>query len=518
MGKKQGFLIVIAILLPAISGCNEQQVKVASAVDQVVTVRIDTNAVLEKDFLGIGAQWSAYPEFDVSEEDWQKVFSRVDYLKMPFTRVMISMGYCFRGLDDNGKPKYDFNSQRMLKNYKLLDYCQKNNVKVMFGQWGLTRGIDRESPMQAKITADLIGHLVNAKGYTCIRWYNYINEPNGEWSSCRADWNIWRKVTSLLHAELKQRGLLEKIQLCGPDDSNLRKDWILGKDRALDDAEVRSWLGIYEPHWYMYWDEKTKTLAEDYEQKTRQLVEAIAKNDPGKQLYLGEAGLNLQGQGGDCQMHVYDYWYGVTMADAAIQKIRGGMSGFIAWYLDDSMHTFGPRANDPKKRYAQRKIWGLWSILGPKFSLPEDQHLRPWFYTWSALSRNFPPGCQTLKVPQTGVDQLRVAAAKIPDGKRYDLSFAAVNNSDTDRTVQILIPGLQERISLGRYEYTDADGNNKPDAWSRVIDDNGNDIFPKPSRVMRNIRPSRGINLYIPAKSVIILSTLEGGYPVSLKK
>ena len=148
--------------------------------------------------------------------------------------------------------------------------------------------------------------------------------------------------------------------------------------------------------------------------------------------------------------------------------------------------------------------------------MPEDENMRPWFYAWSALSRAFPAGCHTLDTEATGVDRLRVAAARIPDGRRYHLSFAVVNNSDENRSVKIVVPGARDRINLGIYEYFDANGDNKVDAWPEVVDGSGNDIFPSVTRTLRNVDLRSGLTVEMPTKGVVVLSTLERGRSVRL--
>jgi len=119
------------------------------------TVEVDASKVLAEDFLGAGVQWSAYPWFDVSESDWQKVFRRLDYMKLPFTRVMVDMTTFFGGLDENGRPRYLFDCELMQRVYKLLDYCETNNITVLFGHWGWPNRFRESSAMSGGQNFDL---------------------------------------------------------------------------------------------------------------------------------------------------------------------------------------------------------------------------------------------------------------------------------------------------------------------------------------------------------------------------
>ncbi len=63
------------------------------------TVRIDFAEPVSKAFLGIGVQWASYPWFEVSPADWEKVTRRVEFLRMPISRVMLDAFWYWRGFD-----------------------------------------------------------------------------------------------------------------------------------------------------------------------------------------------------------------------------------------------------------------------------------------------------------------------------------------------------------------------------------------------------------------------------------
>ena len=485
------------------------------------TVEVDTSKVLAEEFLGAGVQWSAYSWFDVSESDWQKVFRRLDYMKLPFTRVMVDMTTFFGGLDKNGEPQYLFDCELMQRVYKLLDYCEINNVTVLFGHWGWANtakhrpgqnwDIPPDSEMHARISGELAEHVVTRKGYTCIKWFDLINEPDGYWSSCDGDWELWTRVAAQFHKELVRRGLTGKIRIAGPAD--VYSNWI---EKALDRTDMTKIIAVYNEHRYL-WNKDVVSGA--FEDKVRQRVNSINSKDP-KQYFAGELGFLDGKTKNDQQPNVLKFWYGVSMADAAIQMMRAGASGFLAWDLDDSMHWRGDSdgpLEEPADAYDKRKIWGFWNITGSEHGMGEDENMRPWFYIWSQLSRNFPPGCQTLQADPTGVDKLRVAATRIPDGQKFHFSFAIVNNSDESKTVRIIVPQAASETTFSRYDYFDTDGDNKVDAWSQVVDSKGNDIYPTPAAILNNVNPAFGIDVTLPTRGVVILTTTEKGKSISLK-
>lgn len=79
-------------------------------------------------------------------------------------------------------------------------------------------------------------------------------------------------------------------------------------------------------------------------------------------------------------MLCYDYFYGLDMPLLAMEVMNGGYSGMAVWMLDDAMHSSGDSG-----KTEDVKIWGMWNILGEEvFNKPDEEQIRPWFYTWSA--------------------------------------------------------------------------------------------------------------------------------------
>ena len=278
-------------------------------------------------------------------------------------------------------------------------------------------------------------HFLHDRKYTCIRYYNLINEPHGSWSNVTLE--DWRTALLNLEQEFKRRGLDRKIGIAAPDgDRNLTT-------RSLCDPDLRRLTGIYDEHWYVFREEIRRGLLELY---AREQLRQIRRADPGKPFILGELGIMDGKTERDQNPDVFRFWYGLAMADAAIQTLRAGVSGVIAWDLDDAMYFLGDGEEYmnaltdelPPDAYDRRKIWGMWNILGEENGHPEEEQLRPWFLAWAALARTFPAGCEPVEVDATGIPGLRVAAATLPSSGEY--SIAIVNHDKWPRRLRIVAP------------------------------------------------------------------------------
>ena len=150
-------------------------------------------------------------------------------------------------------------------------------------------------------------------------------------------------------------------------------------------------------------------------------------------------------KGTDCNMLVYDYFYGLDMPLLAMEVMNNGLSGVAAWMLDDAMHSKWDSGNTE-----DIKIWGMWNILGEEvFGKPDEEEMRPWFYTWSLMCRFFPAGTDVLKTEIVSADKSVYAVAGSWEGKT---TVALVNVGDEDYNLRIRLPKKMQDASLYVYE------------------------------------------------------------------
>lgn len=460
-------------------------------------------------FIGSGVQWSAYPHADspdaewgalMTPEKWQMVYGRLDYMKPHIVRVMdFAWWRYYRGLDTSGQPVVEFDNEEVRSLCRLLDWCQSRNVPVMIGEWGTPdnfvsgKGILRaDDPRWAQMICAFLKYLIDEKGYDCIRWYNMVNEPNGDWATTDGDWEQWRDGYLILHDEMVRNGLDSRVYLAGPDvvpNYNNKKSPVRGTEWVRRTADsLFSITGLYDVHAYP--DQFSIRSGRFYKYYSDLYSMTISAPKP---FVFGEIGLKYKGELGteqlrrakadphageyDSQMFVYEHFYGVDICDALIQAMCAGYSGAVAWDLDDAMHTVGDGGDK-----SQLKRWGMWNTLGTEFGNPDDEKLRPWFYSWSLMCRHFIPGME-INAPLAGTaDGVRGVMGRTSEG----CAIAVVNNSEKEQKIIIRAENAGKR-RLTQYLYADnaspADKDGYPAPYAEGLDadfDNGFELVLPP--------------------------------------
>jgi hypothetical protein len=488
---------LLAVSVPCL-GATSDPADPGSPAPQAI---VDLRDVRTPSFLGLGIQWDPY-SYPPRPEAWKFTLKRLDYAQPAFFRVMIgARDYC-RGFDGSkpDAPRYVWTQtepeirKRLGSLLDILDYAQSRNIDVLLGEWSppgrLGNGpndlIDRpDDPRWARLIGDFVTWLRTERRYSVIRMYNLMNEPNGKWMwpGGKVDYGAWASGIRNLRKELDARGL-QQLPIVGPDNS-WNWEWL---DRVSH--EMPECIGGWEMHWYATdKDIFTGEIERRLEEK-RRVVLANDFQAGSKRLFLAESGLLDGKTNGDQQPRVKTFAYGVLMADYVAQVARAGWMGACAWDLDDAMHTANGHPAVPNEKTL--KVWGFWNSQGSAMGHPEDENVRPWFYTWSLMSRLFPRGTRILGVRQPEFPRLRVIAGTDQDGR--SLSVMLVNDGDEARAVTLSAPGAG-RKTLAKYHYFDTD---------RPNDANG---FPVPKETIPDADLERGVKVTVPSSGVVFIST-----------
>jgi hypothetical protein len=450
----------------------------------VLDIVVDRSNVAVEGFLGFGCEWDPlfWHDFNrkagVTDADWTLVRRRVEFMRLPIVRMMMLVQWCYR---EGGQ--FDWDSNEMKSLYAHLDVCQRQGIAVILTDWGVERwahmaGVEKtEDPAYADAIGTYLAYLRNTRGYTCIRYFVLVNEPNYEVKS----FVRWRQGLRNVANALARRGLDREIILLGPDAGQGDLKWLRPTAGQLADI-----LGGYDLH--MYADPK---MIEEgrLEEFFRTRWQAVAQLDPaatGKLRVIGEAGLADEISNSAGHRRIGTYEYGLGMADYAVQAARSGSHVISAWMLDDTNH--------------EGFFWGLWSDKKGGLAL------RPWFFVWSLLSRYHPAGSTLYRVdsPAPGVRVLASCVASSngpasapssrPTQAAEGWTFCVVNRSDAPVSLQLRVPD-GPHATLRQYVYQE----------NRLLTDK--DGLPKAAK-RSNVNLADGLTIDCPPAAFVIATSL----------
>lgn len=423
-----------------------------------------TDNVINQDYIGNGAEWDPYDEAivwgtDLSEKDWAVLYERVEPMRMGYVRCMINSPFLYW---DATSRTYD-KTRNIEKISRILQYCQDNGITVVYGEFNPPEPQMKDSMQWVEMSVDYLDHLVNVLGFDCIRYFVIFNEPDGHWAVTDGDYELWKSMALRFDAQMqKYPGLKEKVSLAAPDavmhnvhsETGLSvEDWMKMTAGDLDDL-----VGIYDVHAYPGQQEVRNG---SYLGKLKSLKALVPE---GKRIILGEAGFKYENSEDsllykenrrraeehsyagveDCNMMVYDHFYGLDMALLAMDVMNSGFSGMAVWMLDDAAHSVG----DSGLR-ENIKIWGFWNILGSEaFDMPSEEEIRPWYHAWTLMCRYFPKGCDIQEVECSAPSGIRVCASEMED--RH--TVAMVNFSSDDVTADLNLPYTFSKARVYVYE------------------------------------------------------------------
>jgi hypothetical protein len=388
---------------------------------------------------------------------------------------------------------------------KILSYCQRNNITVLYGEYNPPRWEMKDSQEWIDMSVDYLYYLVNDLGFTCIKYFNLFNEPDGNWSSTNGNFDLWKNMISRYTEKMESYpGLSQKVKIAGPDvvvgyrnpESQFNAcEWV--KQSASDMNNI---IGIYDVHAYPgQYMVRSGRFAEEIKKYVRQVP-------TGKKIVLGEAGYkytdpedsdlidkqkerllgNKITRGSDCNMMVYDYFYGLDMPLLCMEVMNNGMSGMSVWMLDDAMHSNGDAGNK-----SDIKLWGMWNILGSEvFSSVKEEEIRPWFYSWVLMCRYFPSGCDIIHslIEENNLD-IRCSAS-VKNGK---ISIAIVNTGTDDYDVLVTVPDEIQDAKIFMY--------------SKDRQPKDKDGFPVPTESGENFK--KRFTISVPAESLLLITNME---------
>lgn len=471
-----------------------------------------TEDIVSENFVGIGAQVGGYDDLQtlissptLSEEDWEQMFTRLRFMRPGIVRIMGSQGWNYSVGGQYNPQK----SQHIL--FKILDFCQAQNIKVIWGEWGHVGGSSIDENWLNR-SIDFLDYLINTKEYSCVKYFTMVNEPNGSWSSIAGNYNLWKTLMLMTQEKMEEKGLLSKVQILAPGIS-ISRDSYIGNPLVSNSftsntvKDMDTFLNSYNYHLYPGNDQVEngkfyrtmvafrKLIPESKDALISELGFSYYPTSP-KGLRNAELRQADPHAADNANMMVYESVYGIDISAAIIQLLTAGYKAAVVWRLDDAMYVDVAAIGG-----VRLTRWGFWNSLGKeRFNNPGDENLRPWFYTCSLLSRYFPPGSVILKVviPDNKTGMYGIAAKK--DGK---YTIALVNTYISKQTLDLEMDGGVLCPDMRLYKYVSL----QKDKYNGETDDNGFPVHIKVEDI--DLSKNKPYSLDMEAGSFILLTNME---------
>lgn len=508
-------------------------------------ININVNDVILPSFQGIGIEWDPYLWVDITPERWKKITDWIDFADIGLIRMMTNNYLFCLGFDAAGNPMFTWdnvdgkgnlikndngiyvdklgrtipqNVKAMQKVYDIMDFCQKDGIDVLFGDWGYPAGGGN-----IKVGADYLQGVANKISYTDGRWQKmlagyakhlYTKYPNtakffdqGNEVNLVPDsyeLNAWTDSIKTLYKEFQNQGIVDKVKIVGPDAGFTNDLWLQPTLNVLGNE-----VSALDYHDYY---NKNGVSNDILENASRLLKNTISRQYPNKPLFYTEVGYsafqNAAYYKKGTANEFNNFFVATAVADAAVQFTRAGVDSHLLWMIDDMTHlAWGKQPNPTKpEKDIVFKYGGLWNSFGANYDMPEAENPRPMYYTWATLSRAFPKGSKIIQTNNPQNQAARTLAATFDTKKGKEISFALVNSSDVPITVTFKCDDVLNNVDLLHYEYTE---NSIPK------DEN---LLPKAKETIKDANLREGVEITLPASGTAVLTTKDTKSVVKLNE
>ena len=465
--KKILSLVLSGLFCLTAVGCNvggtgesESSLSAPNSVEEVTIptgyTRYDVGEWNNRTLLGFGGQLDThiykgdFANFDgFSEDELTELYKRCKEMNLQNIRTQIFPEWYERANDNGDYNSFDyngtgvdFNSIEMQQLYRLLDFCEENNVSVDLSFYGCCAiyasqdGKINGSWLGAKFTNSwttapktvdengnpfpgyeeyaesvygCLNYILNVKNYTCVNEFSIYPEPN--LSFVQGDgtnsFTGFIKLCKMVDAKLKAEGIRDQIEFSGPADASTTVanyyKYLSELDGVLDRATVST---------YRFEETTSNSIFYDY---ASAMVEGCDEFDV--PWGLAEFGtVNTYEGDEEYYIHMDSYNRAMFMARYMINLFNAGCTNMKVWTLNDVNYGGYVMA------------MGLWKFRD------ENWEARPAYYSWSLITKYTDKGAKIY--PITSKDEnVCMIAFELPDGS---WSYMMANDSTDAKKVSIV--------------------------------------------------------------------------------
>lgn len=425
-----------------------------------VTIHIDCDKVEHRMAGGIGASWHAISrEFNIDPEDmygwrdtlnsrgsawggnppvewrqsWEQICEHACWLGMNWVRVEFS-----QRMYEPQRGRFDWDNEEMQALYRILDWCQENDVDVFLTQmwafvdWNAFEGVHplQSAPKSvedfAEGLATAVEYLVKKKGYTCIRWLCIVNEPNlavGWWLGPDKKPMSIMPALNAVRVALDTRGV--GVPLSAPDWNNLGLEL-----RGLFDVGADIEVGAFDAHNYGGPQPLQIVQMSEWVRLARKRQIPFFLSEMGD-MRLGWKYSNPGPK---------SYAAALSNAETVLQGIRIGVDAFNRWSFTNRGDLDG-----------QWQLLRTWDMENKRYFKDVSPEPVP-YYVYAILTRFCAKHSEVLKTDVRSGSEVIAAALRSPRG---NLTLYILNKTVSERHVKVVVSGLETLPKFYRYQVTE---------------------------------------------------------------
>lgn len=401
-------------------------------------------------------------------DDWKNIVERrVEMMNIQRFRVMLQPHW-WEPVNDNSDPqvadesKFTFDSPEMKSVYAVLDLAERTGAGVTLVVWGCPAYcsyIEEGVPSQGQrhflcnkngtnwVTAPedneefaenfsaVVKHLIEVKGYKCVKEITPFNEPDG--NVCEPDQYI--EIVKALDRRFRKDGIRKKVRFNISDNTDCRRFFL--KECADNLAD---YADIFNSHTYMCGYECPNSYAYGWEKDNIDVVRKTGKNH-----FIGEFGSNLC-VGASRQKDINWYKRGVLITRNCLNFLNAGAVGASYWSLIDQYYN-------KNASYEEMQQLGLWRYKKSVYQgadaegCKEDYQPRPNYYAYSLLTRFVRKGDEVY--PLDLQNEYAIGSAFLSEDGGWTYVFA--NGSEDDLEFNLFNANDKNQGEYDIYRYTE---------------------------------------------------------------
>ena len=391
-------------------------------------------------------------EVVIEESEWENVtLPKLKEMGITYIRMMALPSWWAKEEVCYTEKAYTWDSTPMKDMYLICDAAQELGIEVNLTVWlwdckysrypgydwvegdknWCLPDADTGNTIMGEVIADCLKYLIEDRGYTCIKYFTPVNEPNSTFGYCYpatgVAYGAYDDMCRELDRVFKEKGIRNKVKFSLSDSST--GDGGTWLSASAESLYVDGIADVLNTHWYNYDESFTNKKLQSPEVMTSPARYTSIAKEYNAPIVFGEYGAYSNND--DNATRAYD------LVKIAANMWHCGASGMNYWRLQSDFWNWD-RDNADAKPY----FLGLWE------SADGDYKCRPSYYTYSMMTRFIKNGMDIYNIEMVDDD---VVAVAFRNGDKW--TYLIINDSKTESKKFSFLNNTKFPMQLEKYVY-----------------------------------------------------------------